>query len=224
MRGRSVCLSPPTSSSRRCWFGCCGPRAVGAKPKTSFKAHCGDWKSSTWCTPAPCAGGATAASSRTRQRADARIDRTRPDAALARPAAHEVQFCTTSDGVRIAYACVGAGPPVVWAAHWMSHLSFSWESPIWRHWTEEFARDHAFVHYDERGNGLSDWDVPPLLCRCVRSRPRGRRRCAWLRSVHADWKLERRLDRDCLCGASSGAGDASRPLWHLRARRAGEGR
>jgi len=42
----------------------------------------------------------------------------------------------------------------------MSHLAFSWESPIWRHWTEEFARDHAFVHYDERGNGLSDWDVP----------------------------------------------------------------
>ena len=78
----------------------------------------------------------------------------------AKPATHEVQFCTTSDGVRIAYACVGAGPPLVWAAHWMSHLAFSWESPIWRHWTEEFARDHAFAHYDERGNGLSDWEVP----------------------------------------------------------------
>jgi DNA-binding SARP family transcriptional activator/pimeloyl-ACP methyl ester carboxylesterase len=78
----------------------------------------------------------------------------------ARPALHEVQFCTTSDGVRIAYACVGDGPPVVWAAHWLSHLAFSWESPIWRHWTEEFAKDHSFVHYDERGNGLSDWDNP----------------------------------------------------------------
>jgi pimeloyl-ACP methyl ester carboxylesterase len=61
--------------------------------------------------------------------------------------------------VRIAYAKVGNGPPLVWAAHWMSHLAFSWESPIWRHWTEEFAKDHAFVHYDERGNGLSDWGV-----------------------------------------------------------------
>ena len=49
---------------------------------------------------------------------------------------------------------------LVWAAHWLSHLAFSWESPIWRHWTEEFAKDHAFVHYDERGNGLSDWDNP----------------------------------------------------------------
>jgi pimeloyl-ACP methyl ester carboxylesterase/DNA-binding SARP family transcriptional activator len=91
--------------------------------------------------------------------ADGRIERG-PDAERAKPAAREVQFCTTSDGVRIAYACVGAGPPVVWAAHWMSHLAFSWESPIWRHWTEEFATDHAFVHYDERGNGLSDWEVP----------------------------------------------------------------
>jgi DNA-binding SARP family transcriptional activator/pimeloyl-ACP methyl ester carboxylesterase len=77
-----------------------------------------------------------------------------------RPALHEVQFCRTADDVRIAYACVGDGPPVVWAAHWLSHLAFNWESPIWRHWTEEFARDHTFVHYDERGNGLSDWDNP----------------------------------------------------------------
>jgi DNA-binding SARP family transcriptional activator/pimeloyl-ACP methyl ester carboxylesterase len=76
------------------------------------------------------------------------------------PASHKVQFCRTSDGVRIAYACAGEGPPLVWAAHWMSHLAFSWESPIWRHWTEEFVQDHAFVHYDERGNGLSDWSVP----------------------------------------------------------------
>ena len=75
-------------------------------------------------------------------------------------ALHEVRFCKTSDDVRIAYASVGDGPPLVWAAHWLSHLEFSWESPIWRHWTEEFAKDHSFVHYDERGNGLSDWDNP----------------------------------------------------------------
>ena len=76
----------------------------------------------------------------------------------ARAAQHDVRYCRTADGVRIAYACIGDGPPLVWAAHWLSHLSYSWESPIWRHWTEEFARDHAFIHYDERGNGLSDWD------------------------------------------------------------------
>jgi pimeloyl-ACP methyl ester carboxylesterase/DNA-binding SARP family transcriptional activator len=78
----------------------------------------------------------------------------------ARPALHEVQFCWTSDDSRIAYACVGDGPPLVWTTHWLSHLAFNWESPIWRHWTEEFARDHAFVHYDQRGHGLSDWENP----------------------------------------------------------------
>ena len=71
-----------------------------------------------------------------------------------------MQFCKTSDDVRIAYACIGDGPPVVWAAHWLSHLTFNRESPVWRHWTEEFAKEHCFVHYDKRGNGLSDWDNP----------------------------------------------------------------
>ena len=94
-------------------------------------------------------------------RADDRTERTpHAEPPRAKSASHEVQFCRTSDDVRIAYACVGLGPPVVWAAHWLSHIAFSWESPIWRHWTEEFAKDHAFVHYDERGNGLSDWDNP----------------------------------------------------------------
>jgi pimeloyl-ACP methyl ester carboxylesterase/DNA-binding SARP family transcriptional activator len=78
----------------------------------------------------------------------------------ARPALHEVQFCWTSDDSRIAYACVGDGPPLVWTTHWFSHLAFNWESSVWRHWTEEFASDHAFVHYDQRGHGLSDWENP----------------------------------------------------------------
>jgi DNA-binding SARP family transcriptional activator/pimeloyl-ACP methyl ester carboxylesterase len=78
----------------------------------------------------------------------------------ARPHLHEVRFCKTSDDVCIAYASVSEGPPIIWAAHWLSHISFSWESPVWRHWTQEFAKDHRFVHYDERGNGLSDWNNP----------------------------------------------------------------
>jgi TolB-like protein/DNA-binding winged helix-turn-helix (wHTH) protein len=77
---------------------------------------------------------------------------------IARPALHETRFCTTSDGARIAFGRIGDGPPMVWAAHWLSHLAFTWESPVWRHWPEEFAKDHSFVHYDERGNGLSDWN------------------------------------------------------------------
>ncbi|MDQ2922231.1 MAG: alpha/beta fold hydrolase, partial [Acidobacteriota bacterium] len=71
----------------------------------------------------------------------------------------EIRFCTTADGVRIAYATVGEGPPLVKAANWLNHLEFDWQSPIWRHLFEEFARDHFLVRYDERGNGLSDWNV-----------------------------------------------------------------
>ena len=67
-----------------------------------------------------------------------------------------------SDGVRIAYATAGSGPPLVRAAHWLNHVEFERESPVWQHWTEAFAADHTFIRYDDRGGGLSDWDVPTL--------------------------------------------------------------
>jgi hypothetical protein len=56
----------------------------------------------------------------------------------------QIQFCTTADGVRIAYATVGEGPPLVKAANWLSHLEFDWRSPIWRQLLAEFVRDHCF--------------------------------------------------------------------------------
>src|SRR5947208_9970108 len=74
----------------------------------------------------------------------------------------QIHFCTTDDGVRIAYATVGEGPPLVKAANWLSHLEFDWHSPIWRHWLQEFSSNHLLLRYDERGNGLSDWKVDNL--------------------------------------------------------------
>src|SRR2546425_7187927 len=74
----------------------------------------------------------------------------------------QIHFCTTADSVRIAYATVGSGPPLMKAANWLSHLEFDWRSPIWRHMLAEFARDHTSIRYDERGNGLSDWQVADL--------------------------------------------------------------
>ncbi len=44
----------------------------------------------------------------------------------------------------------------------MSHLEFDWESPVWSHLLTELSRQHTLVRYDERGCGLSDWDVPDL--------------------------------------------------------------
>jgi class 3 adenylate cyclase len=71
----------------------------------------------------------------------------------------QIRFCTTSDGVRIAYSTVGQGPPLVKAANWLTHLEFDWESPVWRHLFSALAENHTLVRYDERGTGLSDRQV-----------------------------------------------------------------
>jgi pimeloyl-ACP methyl ester carboxylesterase/DNA-binding winged helix-turn-helix (wHTH) protein len=76
-----------------------------------------------------------------------------------RPALEQqIRFCTTNDGVRLAYATIGDGPPLVRAAHWLTHLDDDWNSPIWRHWLTGLARARMLVRYDERGCGLSDHD------------------------------------------------------------------
>lgn len=87
-----------------------------------------------------------------------------PGAPLARPGPatrrdQQIRFCTAPDGVRIAYATVGHGPVLIKAANWLSHLEYDWHSPVWRHWIEGLSRQHTLVRYDERGCGLSDWNV-----------------------------------------------------------------
>ncbi len=77
-------------------------------------------------------------------------------------ARQKIQFCTSNDGVRIAYASVGEGSPIVKAANWLSHLELDWDAPIWSPLFRELAKDHRFIRYDERGNGLSDWDVDTI--------------------------------------------------------------
>ena len=70
-----------------------------------------------------------------------------------------IAFCRAVDGVRLAYAVAGEGPPLVRAANWMTHLGYDIESPVWRHWVRDLAAHHRFIRYDERGCGLSDWDT-----------------------------------------------------------------
>jgi len=74
----------------------------------------------------------------------------------------EVRYCKASDGVRLAYAKVGSGPPLVRSAHWLGHLDYDWELPIFRHLLLGLARDCTLYRYDARGNGLSDWDVAEI--------------------------------------------------------------
>jgi pimeloyl-ACP methyl ester carboxylesterase len=66
----------------------------------------------------------------------------------------QIRFCTTSDGVRVAYATVGEGPPLIKASNWLTHLEFDWQSPVWRHLFGALAENHTLIRYDQRGTGL----------------------------------------------------------------------
>jgi class 3 adenylate cyclase/pimeloyl-ACP methyl ester carboxylesterase len=74
----------------------------------------------------------------------------------------QIKFCTTSDGVRIAYCTAGKGHPLVKAANWLSHMEFYWVSPVTRHWPRDLSKHNLYVMYDGRGTGLSDWKADDL--------------------------------------------------------------
>jgi pimeloyl-ACP methyl ester carboxylesterase len=74
----------------------------------------------------------------------------------------QIRFCTSADGVRIAYATSGSGPPLVKVGTWMTHVELDWESSVWRPWLRELSRDHTVLRYDARGCGLSDREVAEL--------------------------------------------------------------
>ena len=71
----------------------------------------------------------------------------------------DVRFCRAPDGVRIAYAVHGSGPPLVVTTCWLSHLQHDWQSPVWRHFLRDLGEVATVIRYDERGHGLSDRDV-----------------------------------------------------------------
>ena len=70
-----------------------------------------------------------------------------------------LRFCTSADGTRIAVASIGSGPPLLRAAHWLSHVEHDLASPVWGPWLAELSRDRTYLRYDQRGCGLSDADV-----------------------------------------------------------------
>lgn len=69
-----------------------------------------------------------------------------------------IQYCTTPDGVRLAYSIVGKGSPMVRTPHWFAHLEHDLESPVFRHMLIGPARQHSLLRYDARGIGLSQRD------------------------------------------------------------------
>jgi hypothetical protein len=62
-----------------------------------------------------------------------------------------IEYATAADGARIAYAVIGKGTPVVRASHWLTHLEYELDSPVWRHLLLGMASRHKLVRYDGRG-------------------------------------------------------------------------
>lgn len=74
----------------------------------------------------------------------------------------QIRFCTARDGVRLALATTGRGPPLVKVGNWLSHLDFDLDSPVWGHLLEALSRSWTVLRYDQRGTGLSDWLVDDI--------------------------------------------------------------
>src|SRR5580698_1130871 len=82
--------------------------------------------------------------------------------AAPQPPQQVVQYCRAADGVRIAHAEVGEGPPLLKTANWLNHLEHDWDGPVWGPLFRCLSSRHTLIRYDERGNGLSDWNASDL--------------------------------------------------------------
>src|SRR3990170_2534999 len=71
----------------------------------------------------------------------------------------QVRFCTTSDGVRIAYATMGKGHPYISVPVWFSSLKYAAYEPRVASIHQQMAANRQLVRYDRRGTGMSDRDV-----------------------------------------------------------------
>ena len=106
-----------------------------------------------------------------------------------------IRFCTASDGVRLAYASVGRGPPLVKAANWLTHVEFDWQTPMWRSWIDALSEKHTYLRYDTRGCGLSDREPAEVSFE------------SWVRDLETVVDACR-LERFALLGMSQGAATA----------------
>jgi len=81
---------------------------------------------------------------------------------MEKPSRQRIRYLRTPDGVQLAWAEAGQGPLLVKASNWLTHLEYDWESPVWRHWIRFLADHFRIVRFDERGCGMTDWNVGDL--------------------------------------------------------------
>jgi pimeloyl-ACP methyl ester carboxylesterase/DNA-binding CsgD family transcriptional regulator len=107
-----------------------------------------------------------------------------------------IRYLRTADGVRLAWAEAGSGPTLVKAANWLTHLEYEWDSPVWRHWMHFLAGHYRFIRWDERGCGMTDWEVGDLAV------------ATWRADLEAVVDAARPADPVILLGISQGAAAA----------------
>ena len=73
-----------------------------------------------------------------------------------------IKFCIASDDTQIAYARVGGGLPIFKAPNWLGHIEYEWRSPIWGPWLSALSVTNELIRFDQRGGGLSDWEVEDI--------------------------------------------------------------
>lgn len=80
----------------------------------------------------------------------------------AKAVAQDVTFCRAADGVHLAIATSGSGRPVLKCANWLNHIEYDWQSPVFAPLMHALSGRFKLIRYDERGNGLSDWDADDI--------------------------------------------------------------
>jgi class 3 adenylate cyclase len=71
----------------------------------------------------------------------------------------EVRYCTTEDGIRIAFCVDGEGPPLLACANFVESFSVAHYLPQLEAFWRKIADHHQLIRFDARGTGLSQRDV-----------------------------------------------------------------
>ncbi len=75
---------------------------------------------------------------------------------MGKPSQQTIRYTTSADGTQIAFAISGSGPPLLRAAHQVTHVELDWTSPLWRPGFDAVGAHHTLIRYDVRGTGFSD--------------------------------------------------------------------
>ena len=73
-----------------------------------------------------------------------------------------IQYCTTSDGVRIGYAVAGDGPPIVVVLGWINPIQYQGANELTYLTFARYLDHFRVIRFDKRGTGASDRDVTDL--------------------------------------------------------------